>query len=76
MNDIQKKWTLEKCEVLLEMASSFPLSNEQTNLILEKVNHFYQLSKCNEEVKKALIDTYMYINSLDRNMRGNYAKNM
>lgn len=69
MNDKQIAWTLEKCNILIKMVPSFPLSDEVVEQLNAAVKEYYKLSKYNNEVKEWLIDTYNEIDKMDRLFR-------
>jgi len=64
MNEKQKKWTIEKCEMLLGAAKDFDLTEHDFDVIVSMTNKFYGQSKGNEEVKQALLETVTYIENM------------
>lgn len=75
MNIKQIQWTMNRCNELLAIPQSYPLDQETAEKVKETSERFYALSKCNDEVRPAIVETAVFIDNLDRAHR-EYRKKM
>lgn len=68
MNDKQIQWTKQKCNDLILMAD-FPATEDNVQSIIDAAENYLKQAKDNPEVRKALLQTQIYIDNMNRIFR-------